>query len=183
MKLNLVDRRPDPGTLPLSSERLAGLVDGLGREDWTLNLVLVSDQEMAALNRRWYGGEGVTDVLSFGYLEESGPDQESGPDDAPHLAAGTGGAACDLWVPPGEDLAGMTAGEVVVAPDFVARRARSEAADLSTEWALLLVHGTLHILGWRHDETPARRAMRAQEAAVLAGAGFTHPMPLSAEED
>ena len=182
MKLSLVDRRPDPGALPLPSERLDGLVDGLGLSSWTLNLVLVTDQEMAALNRRWYGGEGVTDVLSFGYLEESDPDQESGLG-ALQLAAGTGGAACDLWVTPGEDLAGMTAGEVVLAPDFVARRARVEAGDLSTEWALLLVHGTLHILGWRHDEAAARRAMRAQEATVLAGAGFTHPIPLSAEED
>jgi probable rRNA maturation factor len=182
MKLSLVDRRADPGALALSSERLAGLVDGLGLPTWTLNLVLVSDQEMAALNRRWYGGEGVTDVLSFGYLEEADPDRESGPG-APHLAAGTGGAACDLWVAPGEDLAGLTAGEVVLAPDFVARRARAEAEDLSTEWALLVVHGTLHILGWRHDEAAARRAMRAQEATVLAGAGFTHPMPLPAEED
>jgi len=182
MKLSLVDRRSDPGVLPLSSERLAGLVDGLGLPSWTLNLVLVSDREMAALNQRWYGGEGVTDVLSFGYLEESGPGQESA-FGAPQLAAGSGGAACDLWVPPGEDLAGMTAGEVVLAPDFVARRALAEAGDLSTEWALLLVHGTLHILGWRHDEDDARRAMRAQEAKVLAGAGFTHPMPLSAEED
>jgi rRNA maturation RNase YbeY len=34
--------------------------------------------------------------------------------------------------------------------------------------ALLCVHGTLHVLGWDHASRDEARAMRAEEARVLA---------------
>lgn len=169
MKLIVVDRRTRAVTMPLESRQLAALVRPLGRPEWELNLVLVSDREMAALNARWYGGEGTTDVLSFSYLEPAG----EGP---PALAAAAGEAACDLWVAPADVPAAVTAGEVVLAPAYVARRARTAGWDLATEWALLLVHGALHVLGWRHDTAEQRRSMREREAAALQRAGFAHPL-------
>lgn len=175
MKLDLVDRRRQPAPMALEADRLAPLVASLGLPDWLLNLVLVDDAEMTSLNERWYGGEGPTDVLSFSYLEEAGPG-------APALASGRHGAARDLWVAPGEAVAGVVAGEVVLAPDYVARRAREGGWDVPTEWALLLVHGTLHVLGWRHDEVADRRAMRDHEASVLRESGFVHPLPSEQSE-
>lgn len=175
MKLSLVDRRPHPSPPPLTEAQLAALIADLGLPAWRLNLVLVADAEMAELNERWYGGVGPTDVLSFSYLEGVG----EGP---PQLPAGRWGAARSLWVAAGEDVEELTAGEVVLAPDFIARRARAEGWDLAAEWALLLVHGTLHLLGWRHDTQETRHAMRLSESDILARAGFAHPLPLDEPE-
>ena len=41
------------------------LLQGLRRGDAELSIVLVSDREMRALNRRWRGHDRPTDVLSF----------------------------------------------------------------------------------------------------------------------
>ncbi len=176
MRLEMVEQRPNPAEPPLSEPKLAGLVAKLGHVDWTVNLVLVEDHVMADLNARWYGGEGPTDVLSFSYLENDGP--------APcHLEAGDGEAAHALWVAPGEQNPEVTAGEVIVAPAFVSDRCAREGWNLATEWALLLVHGTLHVLGWEHGTVESRRAMRAREAEVLSRQGFEHPLPALESED
>jgi len=169
MKLELVDQRPRAGDTPWPSTQLAELVAALGQEDWVLNLVLVEDPTMADLYSRWYGGQGVTDVLSFTYLENQGLGE-------PHLKESVGQAARDLWVAPGDGAEEVTAGEVVLAPDFVARRCAQEGWDLKTEWALLLVHGALHVLGWEHQDPAQRLAMRTHEAAVLETLGLAHPL-------
>ncbi len=176
MNLVLVDRRAARAGLPLEAATLAALVRPLGRPDWELNLALVDDREMIDLNERWYGGRGVTDVLSFSYLETAG----EGPC---ALAAGVGEAACDLWVPLAESPHTMTAGDVVLAAAYVERCARSSGWDLAGEWALLLVHGALHILGWTHATVDEQRAMQAREAALLRRAGFEHPLLTDSKED
>jgi len=169
MQLELVDQRGRPDALPVAQEALCGLVAGLGRSRWYLNLVLVDDPHMTELNQRWYGGQGPTDVLSFSYLETGGAGD-------PVLVAGERGAACDLWLSPGEAVAEVIAGEVIVAPDFVARRCASQGWGLADEWTLLLVHGALHVLGWTHATDQTREAMQAQEATLLAAAGIPHPL-------
>lgn len=185
MKLTAVDRRcrpgdPDPWAGAREAwSRLETVVSGMGPAGWALELVLVDDGAMADLNRRWRGGDGVTDVLSFTYLEPEG----NGP---PDLAAGNEGAARDLWLPPemaldfGADVCSdgemPLVAEVVLAPAFVAGRCREQGWDTDLEWPLLLVHGCLHVLGWEHDDTDRRRAMADREAEHLARVGLPHPL-------
>jgi probable rRNA maturation factor len=169
MRLELVDHRTGPGSLPLSTDRLAGLVADLGGAGWNLNLVLVDDAQMTGLREQWYGGRGPTDVLSFSYLEDEGTGE-------PALRAGEGTAARTFWLPPHAPDEPVTAGEVILAPRFVAERCAREGFDLEAEWALLLVHGALHVLGWTHDDGDMGVRMRAHEAAILARAGFAHPL-------
>jgi len=169
MQLELVDQRLREDAPPLAIEVLRGLVADLGADQWWLNLVLVDDPQMASLNQRWYGGHGPTDVLSFSYLENEGPG-------AAILTAGQGCAAHDLWADPVADDQPQIAGEVIIAPSFVAARCAREQWDLADEWALLLVHGSLHVLGWTHDDDDQQAAMRTQEHAVLAAADRRHPL-------
>lgn len=181
MKLTAVDRRSRPGDPDPWTEargdwtRLETVVSGLGPTSWALDLVLVDDGAMADLNRRWRGGDGVTDVLSFTYLESEG----TGP---PDLAAGHEGAARDLWLPRemATDMAPHSevplVGEVVLAPAFVAGRCREQGWDSDLEWPLLVVHGCLHVLGWEHDDADRRRAMADREAEHLARIGLPHPL-------
>ena len=171
MKARVHDRRAAPSPAPPARwrEALAKLTAPGGRPDWPLDIVLVDDPEIARLNREWRARDEVTDVLSFSYLETAG----AGP---PALRAGQAHAASDLWRGPGDDAAAAPAGELVLAPDFVVARCVEHGWDEAAEWALLTVHGLLHVIGWTHDGPRDSAAMRARETELLKGAGFAHPL-------
>ncbi|MFN8564627.1 MAG: rRNA maturation RNase YbeY [Anaerolineae bacterium] len=60
-------------------------------------------------------------------------------------------------------------GDLVIAYPYAAAQAQREGHALDDSLALLVVHGTLHLLGYDHD-TPEHRAhmWAAQELALLA---------------
>ncbi|HPF71377.1 MAG TPA: rRNA maturation RNAse YbeY, partial [Candidatus Krumholzibacteria bacterium] len=96
MKLNLVERRRPGGADTWAEGRAAwpkceALVAALGAPDWRVDVVLLDDDAMEELNRDFRGGDGVTDVLSFSYLENEGPGD-------PDLLREEGEAATELWV-------------------------------------------------------------------------------------
>lgn len=182
MILNLVDRRTDR-TLPEPTgdwftqrlDRLKALAGQVGPDGWAVDLVLVDDEHMAGLNRRFRGHDGVTDVLSFSYLVEPA----GGPVD---LEAGRHHAACDLALDPSGFPAGAAAGEpavvgeVILAPGFAVRRCEQNGWSVAGEIPMLVVHGLLHVLGWEHDDERKRQAMQDIEEAVLASRQLTHPL-------
>lgn len=178
MNLRLIDRRggKNEGNWFDHSDRpsmLAVLAAGLGRADWTVDLVLVDDEAMSGLNQGFRGAEGVTDVLSFSYLEGAG----AGICD---LADGDGCAHGDLWLESmaaeTESGAGPVVGEVVLAPGFITRQCRENGWPLQQEMPMLVVHGLLHILGWDHTNETETEAMQMVEQEILATAGLPHPM-------
>ena len=171
MKARLHDRRRLPAPLPTAWRKaLTRLAEPAGAPAWPVDVVLVDDAEIAALNRRWRGCDEVTDVLSFSYLAAEGAG-------TPALRAGSRQAASGLWRDPGDAAAQAPVGELVIAPAFVARQCAAHGWDLAAEWALLTVHGLLHLLGWTHDDPAGTAAMRSREAQLLLGAGFRHPLP------
>jgi len=62
----------------------------------------------------------------------------------------------------------------------VAQEAREQGKPEETHWAHLVVHGTLHLLGYDHLTDPDAAAMEAVETVILAGLGF--PSPYEAPE-
>lgn len=70
-------------------------------------------------------------------------------------------------------------GDVVVCAPVAAREAREQSKQLDAHWAHLVVHGTLHLLGYDHDEPDAAREMEAIERAILGRLGY--PDPYAAE--
>jgi rRNA maturation RNase YbeY len=51
----------------------------------------------------------------------------------------------------------------VIGIEAAARQARAAHRSLNDEVARLLIHGTLHLLGWDHQESEEARLMRAEE--------------------
>ncbi len=49
-------------------------------------------------------------------------------------------------------------GDIYVCPDVARRNARSAACGVREELLRLIVHGTLHVLGWDHPEDGARES-------------------------
>ncbi len=101
-----------------------------------ISIVLVEDGEISGLNRRWFGRTGPTDVMAF---------------PQPSLPAPSG-------LPP--------LGDVVVSTETVARQAESWEGSVGGELLVCLIHGLLHLLGWRDDGVESRRAMEQRQRAL-----------------
>ena len=127
---------------PPESEPSAPRVVVSNRQDLTVDV-----SGLAALAERVLAGEGAPDgelSLSFVSAEEM--------EDLHERYAGEDGPTDVLAFPMGED--GML-GDVVICP----AEARRNNDDVEAELRLLVVHGTLHLLGHDHQESVARREM------------------------
>ncbi|MCC6805089.1 MAG: rRNA maturation RNase YbeY [Anaerolineae bacterium] len=110
-----------------------------GNSESDITIAFTDDEMIAGLNYQYRGVDAPTDVLSF-------PMNAAATDDGnPYL------------------------GDLVIAYPYASAQAEQEGHALDHSLALLVVHGTLHLLGYDHD-TPERRAQMwaAQELALLA---------------
>ena len=112
-----------------------------------IGLVITGDQMVRDLNRDYRGIDATTDVLSFALSEKR---------------AGEDG---DFVVPPDDTL---HLGEIVISYPQAERQAGEQQHPVEREMALLIAHGTLHLLGYDHVEPQDEERMRAAEARVLA---------------
>jgi probable rRNA maturation factor len=119
--------------------RAARLLEALGCGDAELSVALADDPAIAALNERYRGKAGPTDVLSFSLLE------------GPHAAR-----------------RGALLGDVVLGVEVAARQAARARRSLDDELARLLIHGVLHLLGHDHQQPAERARMRREERRLWA---------------
>ena len=112
-------------------------------------LTITCDRTVRELNHAYRGMDATTDVLSFSYLDQAGPTPEE---------------ADEFPMPPCEE-AGI--GDVVVSFPQASRQAEEARVPLAEEIVHLVTHGTLHLLGYDHDDSARDQAMRAKESAVL----------------
>jgi probable rRNA maturation factor len=66
-------------------------------------------------------------------------------------------------------------GDLAICAPLVASEARAQGKPLRAHWAHMVVHGTLHLLGFRHGRPAEAGRMEARERAVLARLGFGDP--------
>ena len=139
----------------LRADALA-LLKILGLEHGELSLLLVGDSGIRRLNREFLGKDQTTDVLSFPQIETT-------------LEAKDGRSATTL-----PDSPPLQLGDVVISIDTARRQARELGQHLSGRIRTLLIHGTLHLLGYDHERsmTAARRMFaREYQLAALMDAG------------
>lgn len=108
-----------------------------------LSILIVDLDHMTELNRRWMGGAGPTDVLSFPM------------DDA---------------MPPKPDAVEPTMpilGDLVLSPDVAEAQAKDAGHSTADELDMLTVHGVLHILGYDHAEPDQAKEMFGLQNRLL----------------
>ena len=66
-------------------------------------------------------------------------------------------------------------GDLAICPAVVAREAREQGKALRDHFAHLTVHGTLHLVGYDHENERDAVPMEAIERKVLAGLGIPDP--------
>ena len=110
-----------------------------------VSLLLTDDAAVQVLNRDWRGMDKPTNVLSF-----PAPEQPAG--QVPrHL------------------------GDMALACETLAREAEDESKTLADHFAHLIVHGTLHLLGYDHELEAQAEIMESLEVKALATLGIADP--------
>ena len=66
-------------------------------------------------------------------------------------------------------------GDLAICPAVVAREAREQGKPLAAHWAHMVVHGTLHLIGYDHENERDAGHMEAIERRVLARLGIPNP--------
>lgn len=66
-------------------------------------------------------------------------------------------------------------GDIVMCAPLIAAEARRQAKSPEDHWAHLLVHGTLHLLGYDHAIRSEAKQMEGLEIAILAANGVSDP--------
>ena len=66
-------------------------------------------------------------------------------------------------------------GDLVICPDVLRSEARVQGKSLRAHWAHLVVHGTLHLIGYDHEHPADAGRMERREIALLRRLGFPNP--------
>jgi probable rRNA maturation factor len=70
---------------------------------------------------------------------------------------------------------GAGRGDIVLCHPVIAREARAQGKTLAAHYAHLVLHGLLHLRGYRHEKKREASRMERAEIRLLARAGFGNP--------
>jgi probable rRNA maturation factor len=119
-----------------------------------ISVRLTGDEEVRALNSEWRGKDKPTNVLSFPMTEA-------------HELANADVEGPELLL-----------GDIVLARGVCEREAAEKAVPVETHATHLLVHGTLHLLGYDHLDDADAADMERREVRALARLGIDDPYEL-----
>lgn len=158
-EISVEDTRWESVGLPALAERAASATlshVGLDPEDWEIAILACDDPRIAALNTEFRDKPTPTNVLSW-------PSEERGAD--------TPGTRPDLPMP-GLD---PELGDIAIAYDTCAAEAALADKPLADHVTHLIVHATLHLLGYDHIRDQDATLMEATEVTILESLGLCDP--------
>jgi probable rRNA maturation factor len=117
-----------------------------------LGLMVTDSKTIQKLNRLYRGEDEPTDVLSFQMTMDGNQGSKASfinpPDGIRHL------------------------GEVVISYPQALKQAAERGHSVERELALLIIHGTLHLLGYDHEVPEEEKRMRARENDIMFSLGW-----------
>jgi len=116
------------------------------KKDAELSIRIVDKQEIAALNKTYRHKDGPTNVLSF-----------------------------PIDLPDGVDLEYDLLGDIVIAADIVQQEAIQQNKSFISHFTHMLVHGTLHLLGFDHISDDDAKIMEDHEIVIMKELNFPTP--------
>jgi len=132
------------------------VLDALKDDNETeLTIRIVDETEIQTLNRDYRGKDKPTNVLSFPF--ENPPGLADFNENIPYL------------------------GDLAICASVVEKEARVQCKSLEAHWAHMIIHGTLHLLGYDHIEDAEAEEMEALEIKVLEQLAFCNPYQIEQE--
>ena len=148
MKLEIsIDDKGWKSVASLRTIARAAVKAALKDDDVSVSVLFTGDSEIMEVNAQWRGKANATNVLSF-------PVSATTP------------------VPDGEP---RPIGDIVLAYGVIAREAEEQKKTVANHVAHLIVHGTLHLLGYDHEDDGEAAMMEAREIEILTGLGIENP--------
>ncbi len=136
----------------LASTLSCAVLKKCGRNnDTEISLLFTNDDAIQILNREYRGKDKPTNVLSF-------PQHE--------------GDADPTLLIPGEP---EHIGDIILAFETIQREALEQNKSLRDHLCHMIVHGTLHLLGYDHEDDGEAEEMEALEIEILSGQGIKNP--------
>lgn len=127
------------------------VIDSVGNDkekSAQMTVRIVNQEEITRLNSEYRHKDYATNVLSFPFANPPGiPEEESV----------------------------NSLGDLVICASVVNREAEEQHKSMTAHWAHMVVHGTLHLLGYDHQDDEEAKAMESMEKNVLKGLGFDDP--------
>lgn len=150
------DRWDAAGLEALADRAFAALCDhfDMDADDWDVAVLGADDARISVLNEGFRGKPGATNVLSW-------PSQERG--------TSVEGTAPTLPVGGGE------LGDIALAYETCISEAETGGITTAAHVTHLIIHGTLHLLGYDHVRDGDGDLMEATEIAILGKLGIANP--------
>ena len=127
----------------IDTKELASVIEfackHLNIENPLLNIVIVDNEKIREINRKYRGKDAVTDVISFAFEEVS-----------------------DVKYDGVRFL-----GEIYISYERCESQASDYGHSVRREFCYLAVHGLLHLLGYDHIKEEDKKVMRALEEEIL----------------
>ena len=120
-----------------------------------VNVLITDDEGIREYNREYRKIDKATDVLSF-------PMQV-------FLQPGWGGL-CEPEFD--EDTGDLPLGDIVISLESVERQAAEYGNNIEYETAYLIIHSSLHLLGYDHDDEYNEKIMHDKNEAIIQEMGF-----------
>jgi probable rRNA maturation factor len=126
------------------------------RREVEISIRLTGDEEVRALNAEWRGKDKPTNVLSFPMAEAS-----------------------ELSI---TNVAGpeLLLGDIILARGVCETEAADKGVSVEQHTTHLIVHGTLHLLGYDHLREDEAADMEAREVRALERLGIANPYEVAA---
>ncbi len=135
--------------LPIAQEdliRFASITLEKERPSAELTIRVVSSEEMIYLNNSYRKMNKTTNVLAF-----------------------------PAFIPDHIELECPLLGDVIICPDVLLSESIQLSKTLKEHWALIVIHGVLHLLGYDHIEDTDAQVMQTKEIHLLAELGYSNP--------
>jgi pyridoxine 5-phosphate synthase len=143
-----------PLSLSTIRKRAQWLLSQMGKEEYSVSILLADDDEISWLNSHYRNKQGPTNVLSF------------------PMAEGADATLCDI---PIREL-----GDIIISLDTAIREAAELNQTVLYRFTWLLTHGLLHLLGYDHEQSEQEaERMFAKEQELLDRIEYLRRQPMT----
>lgn len=151
LDLQLASEYPSIPTLNEFQLWLDTVLSHVNEQNKEITVRVVDEDEIRELNHQYRGKDKTTNVLSF-------------PFEMPELFLPEG---LTPEQPLDNELVPNLLGDLIICAQVVANEAEQQSKQNLHHWAHMIVHGTLHLLGYDHIQDDEAEIMESLEIAIL----------------